>query len=486
MKWINKGHEFDAIGNIFKQNKDLLFLGDIDKANRMKKHLSFLNANIDIIANPSSNDLYNIDLIGKTILIFGNCPYIEEYLISKFLRKNINYFIINELGDHILINYGDDFLTKYISIFALCAYDKVYMPSNNIVITTVCNLNCESCLNYNPYNKKTKHRDFEELKKDIDLYFKHVDKVGLLHITGGEPILYPYLAELIKYINDNYRDKINDFVMPTNNIKSLNNDLCQTFKESDMIIQIDNYLEQVPQHKNIFDENINKLREYDVNVEMIDAGIKWSWFKTYPPDYDYSLLNEEEQRKRFDYCGCIYSQIKNGRIYVCSYHSFAETAGIVEEDKNAYFDLSGEVNKKELIEFRLKYNNVGYVEFCKYCNGAPPLNNKTLEFAAKQAKGILEWDKTFKEIDYVPVDIKKIDNKIDVLEKYIKYIDAHNRLNNIEKYMNDSFDNINAAIKENFKYIDNTNNRLNNLFNFISRFIPTRKLKNKFKDEFYK
>ena len=48
MKWKNKGHEFDELGKIFKKNKDLLFLGDIDKAKKMKEWLRFLGAKIFI------------------------------------------------------------------------------------------------------------------------------------------------------------------------------------------------------------------------------------------------------------------------------------------------------------------------------------------------------------------------------------------------------------------------------------------------------
>ncbi|MBW5409494.1 hypothetical protein E6A50_03795, partial [Brachyspira hampsonii] len=70
MKWQNKGHEFDEIGNIFKQNKDLLLLGDIDKALKMKECLSFLNANI-LIPTKEAMDSLDIDILGKTILIFG-------------------------------------------------------------------------------------------------------------------------------------------------------------------------------------------------------------------------------------------------------------------------------------------------------------------------------------------------------------------------------------------------------------------------------
>ena len=425
MKWQNKGHEFDELGKIFQKNKDLLFLGDIDKAQKMKEWLNFLGANIFI---PENTNLKDIDFNDKTILIFGNHCDIEEFIIQKGFKKNINYFIILEFNTNGFSIFFNEFTKKYLSIFAVYGYDKVYIGDNNIVTTTVCNLNCKSCLNYEPYIKNKKHKNFDRLKNDIDLYFKHVDMVGLLHITGGEPTLYKEQSKFIKYINDNYRHKIINLVMPTNGTVEIPDELCETFKECNVIVQVDNYLEAVPQHKDIYEKNINKLKNYKINTEIIPAGINWNWCETYPPKYDYSKLPEEELIKRFDYCGCDFSEIRNGGLHVCNYQSYAETAGIVKEDKDSFFDLSGNVNKKELIEFRFKYNNKGYAEFCKSCNGLYPLNLDNIK-AAEQTKGIIEWDGIFKESNYTPVDILKIKNELSYNVK--KIIELESKLNKL-------------------------------------------------------
>ena len=410
MKWKNKGHEFDELGKIFKKNKDLLFLGDIDKAKKMKEWLRFLGAKIFI---PTINYNYikfkflsdfrnrnkiikhinsaNTNLEGKTVIIIGDYSNQIEYFLSKLgLKKNINYFISNN-DEPTFYDYQSEFLMKYLSIFGVYAYDKVYLPSNNIVTTTVCNLNCTACLNFNPYNKHKKHSNIEDLKKSIDMYFEYVDTVGLLHITGGEPTLYPNLINLLTYINDNYRNKIIDLVMPTNGIKEIPDSLCKIFYDANMIIQIDNYLEAVPQYESIVKNNIEKLNKYGVKMDLLPAGVKWNWIEAYPPKYDYSLLSDEENTKRFDLCGSVFSEIRNDKIYACCYQGFAETAGIIKNyDKDDTFDLSN-CNKKELIEFRLKYNTKGFSSFCKSCNGLPPLNKDYIK-PALQTKGIIEWE----------------------------------------------------------------------------------------------
>lgn len=447
MKWKNKGHEFDELGKIFEKNKDLLFLGDIDKAKKMKECLNFLGANIFI---PENTNLKDIDFNNKTILIFGNNCIIEEFLIQKGLRKNVEYFLINNFYDKYFYDYDNEFIIKYLSIFSVYAYDKVYIHSNNIVTTTVCNLNCTACLNFNPYIKNKKHNELDRLKKDIDLYFKNVDMVGLLHITGGETSLYKEQSKFIKYINDNYRHKIIDLLTPTNGTVEISKELCETFKECNVIVQVDNYLEAVPQYKDIYEKNIKKLKDYKINSDIIPAGTRWNWAEAYPPKYDYSKLSEEELIKRFNYCGSIFSEIKDGKIYGCCYNGFAETAELIEKDKDSFFDLSGNVNKKELIEFRLKYNNKGYVEFCKYCNGLYPLNINSIK-PALQSKVVLEWDKKFSSDEYTSVDILKTTNRIIQLERHV----------------------------------DELTNKLDRLINAVAFFIPVRKWRDKFREKVY-
>ncbi|MEI0557277.1 radical SAM protein [Brachyspira intermedia] len=413
MKWINKGHEFDELGKIFEKNKDLLFLGNVEKAKSMKQKLSFLGANIYIPEKTyihKNNIIFgfikdhlikqhikssNTNLNNKTIIITGDYSNtIEQYLTKIGLKKNINYFISN--NDQITFyDYQSEFTMKYLSIFSVYAYDKVYLPSNNIVTTSVCNLNCEACLNFNPYNKNKYHNNIDNLKRDIDIYFSNVDMVALLHVTGGEPTLYPQLSDFLKYINNNYRNKIIDLVMPTNGIREITDELCQTFNECNMVIQVDNYLDAVPKYKNIYENNIEKLIKYNVKTDIIPAGERWNWVRAYPPKYDYSKLSDEENTSRFDMCGSYFSEIRNGRIYSCCYNGFAETANIADKlDDGDTFDLEKNSNKKALVEFRLKYNEKGFTSFCKKCNGLPPLNSEYIK-PAEQVIGTISWNGEF-------------------------------------------------------------------------------------------
>lgn len=64
--------------------------------------------------------------------------------------------------------------------------------------TEFCNLQCKHCYtNSSPYKKTT--LDFNEAKRIVDeLYDEGIYAIGM---GGGEPLLLPYLCDLIQYIN---------------------------------------------------------------------------------------------------------------------------------------------------------------------------------------------------------------------------------------------------------------------------------------------
>ena len=63
-------------------------------------------------------------------------------------------------------------------------------------ISSRCNRNCSYC--YGP--KKENELSIVQAKKIVDLLKSQgIKQIG---ITGGEPLLYPYIEELINYIYD--------------------------------------------------------------------------------------------------------------------------------------------------------------------------------------------------------------------------------------------------------------------------------------------
>lgn len=394
MKWKNKGHEFDELGKIFKKNKDLLVIGNEESLKNIKKELDFLNTKIEykILKEVFSIPILSgFKLKNKTIVIADNNQETLEKLKNfKFIKHNENVFL------------AEDFLKKYLSIFSIYVYDKIYAGTGTcLILTTHCSLNCQYCLNYEPYIKNKRHRDFEELKSDVDAFFKYFDKVRYFSLSGGEPFLYPKFKEIIEYVGGNYINKISEFSTVTNGSIVPSDELLLTIKKYNMELVIDNYTKNAPHIKKAYEELIEKCKKNEVNyITCGETDIKF--FKSFPPKEDYTKYTEEQLVNKYLKCKKFYDgfTIKYNKLHSCCYAGFADTANLVKADENDFFDLDnpkdiyGGGYKKELIEFRLGYTEKGYVNFCKYCDGFMGFNNEFDENGVTQLERgkILEWD----------------------------------------------------------------------------------------------
>ena len=86
----------------------------------------------------------------------------------------------------------------------------------NISLTNICDLNCTYCMPYNDVATYNKGRYLSV--DDYKFIINGLSQVGIKKIkfTGGEPLLYPHLIELIKYAH--YECNIDDISITTNGI----------------------------------------------------------------------------------------------------------------------------------------------------------------------------------------------------------------------------------------------------------------------------
>lgn len=404
MQWKNKGHEFDELGNIFKKKKNIIIIGTQEKNKVLTKKLRFLKTNIKTYTdiphkkllkntgenlnffNKIRNKLFayqNENIILLTNDMDGNhADAILEELVSKY-----NYEL------NVSIFWADEFMGKYLSIYAVYAKNKVYFTSTCLICTTVCTLNCEACLNFAPYDKNKKHIDLDVLKKDVDLYFSCVDRVGLFHISGGEPFSYPHLGTLIQYIYDNYSDKIDVLGSVTNGTIQPSDELCTILKKCNVVLEIDDYTKSVPRIKTSCLSVIEKLQKLEVNIHINFAGECWTWFSIFPPRNPLTNVEDSVLINKYEKCNNPFQGLRDKKLHGCCYAEFSNYAGVFPEVQSDCYDLETFTpsKKKELVEFRLRYLERGFVEFCKYCNGYHPINKINIT-PAIQAEKNLEWD----------------------------------------------------------------------------------------------
>ena len=92
-----------------------------------------------------------------------------------------------------------------------------------VVLTHECNLRCRFCYAKKAGYCKDDFIEFEGLKRIVD--FCSVARIRYIVFTGGEPLLYPRLIDIVEYIRN--RDNNIGIAIPTNGVLLSDIDLCQ-------------------------------------------------------------------------------------------------------------------------------------------------------------------------------------------------------------------------------------------------------------------
>lgn len=378
MKWTNRGHEFDNVFASITKKKGYYLFGAGDYGNQffVNFHDEFeILGYIDnskhkqgsIINGMRCNSLEEIKLADSEAIIVTMSQIARvkpiQQLIEKGYKRNIDFYIIEE----------------FISIYYVYKHDKVYFSSISFLPSTRCNLNCRNCLNFNPFAKGFYVREWDELIKDADLFFSCVDYIMLFHVSGGEPMLYPHIADLIDYIDKNYKDRIGTLRTVTNGTIVPQDSILDKLSKCDIEITVDDYREAIPNSRENFDKLISKLDAYDIKhyINTVD-----SWIDLAPEKTDYSGYTDEQMIAHRDACTQSWQELRGGKLYNCNYAAYATVAGIagVEDTEEAYeMTAFNSDKKKELVEFRLGYTTKGYTNFCRKCRGFTPENTEGVE-----------------------------------------------------------------------------------------------------------
>lgn len=384
MKWKNRGHEYDYVYKKICEKKQFYLFGAGDYG---QQFFHVFEKKIEIKGFLDNNQLkQNTVICSKTcfspdkivlradegiIVTMSQIARVEpiEQLKKTGYIKNKDFFIIEE----------------FLSIYHVYKNNMVYFSSISFLPSTACNLNCRNCLNFNPFAKKFYMRQWEDLKKDVDLFFLCVDRIMLFHISGGEPLIYEHTADLVEYIDRNYGDRIDTLRTVTNGTIVPKDDVLEKLSQCKIEITVDDYREAVPQFKEQFEQLIEKLDEYHIKYYINKAD---NWIDLAPERTDYSGWTEEQLEKHRESCSQSWQELRDGKLYSCNYAAYATVAGIAgEQDLEEVYDLSKftKEKKKELVEFRLGYTTKGYTSFCKKCRGFTPENSEKRE-PAEQMK----------------------------------------------------------------------------------------------------
>ena len=250
------------------------------------------------------------------------------------------------------------------SIWPFKYENKVHIFQTDVLVTERCTLACSHCNMFMPHFVSPDHRNLETIKSDIDLFFNKVDYVSVFHLVGGEPFLYPFIEDVIRYVLTNYITKIDKLIITTNGTIQPKQSILDLLKNSDVILSVSDYTDKLENIKSKVLKVIESFKSQNIN-HYVRTEIEW---------YDFGdlrikkNLETDKLTKHFDSCTAPFRGLNDGKFYYCHLNTSAVLTKLFPLNDNDYVGLK-DVSKEDLIKFDLGYTDLGYITFCDNCNG---------------------------------------------------------------------------------------------------------------------
>jgi MoaA/NifB/PqqE/SkfB family radical SAM enzyme len=290
---------------------------------------------------------------------FSPLQLFENFNVEKYDYKISKAYMKKKIENAIKINrlYFDN--------------TKTYIRSLDIVITTKCSMNCESCANLMQYYTNAKNTD-DKIVNAVNLISKNVDHISEFRIIGGEPLMNKNWAEITNKIIE--QDISRSIYIYTNATICPRDDQLQSFKGKNVNFYITDY--------GNLSKNINSvieiLNKYNIPFHRRPAG---NWV-------DCSQIKKHnrspERLKQIfkECCAKTLYTLLNGKLYTCPFIANAGELRAIPENKADYVDLNLEPeNLGEKIRKLVKKKT--FFPACDFCDGRPHDPSKALEYAGK-------------------------------------------------------------------------------------------------------
>lgn len=255
---------------------------------------------------------------------------------------------------------------------------KVFLHQVDLSVTQKCVLNCRGCNMFMSLFQQPIHHDLAGMLRDIDLYFRYVDHVLAFNVLGGEPLLYPQLTELLRYLSERYGNRIFEIQLYTNGAMTPSAELLSLCRNARILFNISDYTPQLPQLKPKLEKLLTALRESGIPFRLKSAA---HWL-----DFGYPEVRRESPSAMAEICRRCrppFRGLYDSKLYYCHIQASAEQLGEFRGQADDWFDLSvyDPDKKLELLRFDLGLLPKGYVSFCGRCDGCGDNNLRKIPVA---------------------------------------------------------------------------------------------------------
>mgnify|MGYP002105336180 FL=1 len=251
--------------------------------------------------------------------------------------------------------------------------NTMYVENINFTPTMRCNLKCKLCGVMVPHYEYRPHMNEDEWKKTLKALFEIVDKVRRFQVTGGEPLVHPYLDQVLREIFE-YDDQFEELWLFTNCAVPLRANVLEVLKthKDKVLVHCSDY----GVRPEVAQANIRLMEENDIPHRYLKYYGENQYFDGWVDNGDFVAHNrsEEENTKIFKECshtcrgGSWY--VRGGQIHWCGRSIRGTELGKIPSTKLDYLDLFDEnttiEQKKQMFE-ELQKRSV--ITACDYCNG---------------------------------------------------------------------------------------------------------------------
>ena len=238
---------------------------------------------------------------------------------------------------------------------------------------TGCNLNCRGCI-VQTYQGVRKRRSAQQIKKNLDDMFRHIDFVGIMNFGISEGFLGGHeLEEVLKYVSARYADRFLEIGITTNGTILPPQSLIDVLKEVKASVTVDDYRENVALARENYPKVIEILQKNNIRYSELKR-VYWDQLD-FNGGNELIETNEEVLSKKLGDCismkGFIYIGYHEqpNRIFSCCQQAINTYLNIVDEVDDDGLDLET-ASTIEVIEFLMGYTEKGYLSACTRCNGA--------------------------------------------------------------------------------------------------------------------
>lgn len=245
----------------------------------------------------------------------------------------------------------------------------------SLIILTRCNLRCKLCCEYVPQNKPFPDMTILEEKRILYAFFRVVDQVRTLHLTGGgEPFLHRELAELVETAME-FSSQFERLMLFTNCTVKLCDSLAAVLKKyhEKIIVQVSRY-------------GIRPEIEKEVLRQLESTGVTLKVEKYYGEDQSFGGwidFGAWESHSRSDetlqniFQNCAVTKVmhgnwrtRDGKVHWCSRSQRGMDLGLLPDIPTDYVDLFDE--SESVVQKREKFQRIAqcsYLFACNFCSG---------------------------------------------------------------------------------------------------------------------